>query len=308
VTKRCGASWLVVVAVLAAAATSARADEPAPLDDARRHFQQGVALYNDGDFNAALAEFEAAWRLHPSSGVLYNIGLTQKSLFRYTDAIATLERYLTEETRLAPERRAEVTQVIVEMKALLAPLEIDVTPPGAALALDGRPLGSAPLACAVPAGSHALDATLDGYQPARKQLMVTAGVPLRVALTLDPLPRTGRVRIAVTPPIARIRIDGRVVGGPPATLELLAGGHQLEITAPAFETSRTELVIAAGQARMVEIALARPPRAARFYEKWYFWAPLAVVVAAVAVGVSVALTPQPSPIKGTLDPGVTVIN
>ena len=45
------------------------------------------AVYNDGDYNTALSEFEAAYKAHPSPGVLYNVGLTQKALFRYPEAI-----------------------------------------------------------------------------------------------------------------------------------------------------------------------------------------------------------------------------
>jgi hypothetical protein len=37
--------------------------------------------------------------------VLYNIGLTQKALFRYGESIATLERYLKEAGGLPPERQ-----------------------------------------------------------------------------------------------------------------------------------------------------------------------------------------------------------
>ena len=51
----------------------ARAQAPAPspqaLEEAKRHFQQGVALYNDGNFNGALAEFEAAYAARPSAGL-----------------------------------------------------------------------------------------------------------------------------------------------------------------------------------------------------------------------------------------------
>src|SRR5260370_33354875 len=97
---------LLILALSIAAAGLARAEDPpaaapaaaadAQLDEAKRHFQQGVALYNDGNFSAALAEFEATYAAHPTAGVLYNIGLTQKSLFRYGESIKTLGRYLKE--------------------------------------------------------------------------------------------------------------------------------------------------------------------------------------------------------------------
>src|SRR5579859_605428 len=105
-----------------AQAAPAPAGEDA-LDEAKRHFTQGVALYNDGNFGAALAEFEASNRAHPSVGVLYNIGLCLKGQFRYAESIETLQRFLREAQPLpkvaTPERRAEVEQLIGEMRALL---------------------------------------------------------------------------------------------------------------------------------------------------------------------------------------------
>src|SRR6185503_20787563 len=79
------------------------AENPAVVEEAKRHFEQGVALFNDGNYSAALAEFEAAYKTRPAPAVLYNIGLTQKALFRYPEAIDSLTRYLAALPELAPE-------------------------------------------------------------------------------------------------------------------------------------------------------------------------------------------------------------
>ena len=67
--------------------------------EAKRHFDQAVALFNDGDFGAALTEFEASYKIHPAAGVLYNIGLSQKALYRYDEALDVAAQ--------VPRRRAE---------------------------------------------------------------------------------------------------------------------------------------------------------------------------------------------------------
>src|SRR6478736_1064595 len=113
------------------------APEPS-LAEAKLHFEQGVALYNDGNYNAALAEFLKSYELRKTTGVLYNIGLTQKALFRYSEAIESLEKYLAESTTMAPERKAEVQQQVAEMRALLADVTLDVEPAGANVLVDGR--------------------------------------------------------------------------------------------------------------------------------------------------------------------------
>src|SRR6187401_438764 len=70
------------------AATEAPAMEPAASDGAepanvraaRRHFANGVRLYQDANYSAALIEFEAANDLKPGASSLQNIALCQKAL------------------------------------------------------------------------------------------------------------------------------------------------------------------------------------------------------------------------------------
>src|SRR3569623_872247 len=93
---------------------------PANLAEARLHFQQGVALFRDQNFDAALAEFRGAYGISGEPVVLYNVGLTFKALFRYAEAIDVLERYLAESAAhghpVAKERRAEVETLVIEMR------------------------------------------------------------------------------------------------------------------------------------------------------------------------------------------------
>jgi hypothetical protein len=278
------------------------------IEAAKIHFQQGVALFNDGNFNGALAEFQAAYDLRPSPGLLYNIGLTQKALFRYADAVATCERYLAEETKLTPERRAEVTQLIREMNALLADVTLTVEPTGASIHIDGRDAGRAPLdkPLRLAAGSHVVDIASDGYKPVRKDLMISAGNPVTLNIRLDLIPKTGLVQISAKPPESIVRVDGKVMGYPPVSVELGAGGHQLEVQAPKFVLHSQELIVAAGQRRDIFVELHRPP--SKFYEKWYFWTPLTVAVAGgLALGLGLGLRTQ-DPLKGTLSPGLSPVN
>src|SRR3954447_4736357 len=84
----------------------ARAGDP-KMEEAKRHFAQGIALYNDGNFNAALAEFEAAYKIKQAPSVLYNIGLSQKSLFHYNEAIASLQEYLAKEKKMSKDQQKQ---------------------------------------------------------------------------------------------------------------------------------------------------------------------------------------------------------
>jgi hypothetical protein len=282
---------------------------PAPAADpdteaAKLHFTQGVALFNDGNYVAALAEFEQSNKLKPAPFVLKNIGLTQKALFRYAEAIASLEQYLAQSPTLTPEEKAEANQLITEMQALLADVTLTGVPDGATISVDGREIAKAPLTkpLAVAAGSHTVEAAADGYEPAKKTFMVAAKVPATIKLDMKVIPKTGKVRISSSVPHATVLIDGKEQDAT-KSLELGIGGHTLEVSAPGYETHREELTIAGGQDREIPVTLdkVKVVEVDHWYAKWYFWTPIAVVAAG---GVALyAVTRHDDPLQGTLAPG-----
>jgi tetratricopeptide (TPR) repeat protein len=276
----------------------ARADDAD--DPAHRRFRQGVALFNEGDFNAALAEFEGAYRLQPLPSILYNVALSEKALFRYGDSIAHFERYLAEARNIEPERQAEVRDLLARMRALLAELRLTITPEGAAVVIDGRLVGSAPLApVLVAAGHRVIELSAEGHHPLRREITAIAGEPLALTIALEPLPRTGRLRLQVTPPGALVWLDGRAAGSAPLELELQQGGHTLEAAAPGHHKSRRELVIVASEQREMALALERLP--APLYRRWWLWTAVGAAAAALAVGIAVPLSlERADPVPGTL--------
>ncbi len=308
------ASSLVLSLGFEALTNAAPPAAPAPVQagadpvaaEARRHFQQAVALYNDGNFEAALAEFQGAYNAKPAPSILYNIGLTYKSLFLYNDSIRTLEQYLREETKVAQERRNEVEQILREMRALLADATMNISPEGAIVKLDGRTIGKAPIRqYFIAAGRHVLEISTDGYTTQTKEIMVTAGVPLSLTVALKVIPKTGRVRISASPSGASVKVDS-VVYPPPVDIELPLGGHTLEVWATGYQVHREELLVAPGQTREIYVPLRKPP----IYKRAALWVPLAigiVLVAGVAVGVPVALNQRDDRITGTLTPGQATV-
>ena len=127
------------------------------LSEARLHFQQGVALFQDQNYDASLAEFEGAYAISKEPIVLYNMGLTYKALFRYPESIERLTTYLDEAGARVPaisrEKKTEVEKLIAEMKSLLADVTVVLRPAGAAVTIDGRPVRAHGTACQQPDGS-----------------------------------------------------------------------------------------------------------------------------------------------------------
>jgi tetratricopeptide (TPR) repeat protein len=96
-----------------------------------------VLLYNGNDYQAALAEFEASYVLYPTARALENIGVAQKDLYRYPEAVASFERYLETAKNITPEKAALIRKYIDEMRALLAEVTFTITPDGATVVIDG---------------------------------------------------------------------------------------------------------------------------------------------------------------------------
>jgi hypothetical protein len=203
-----------------AAAEATAGPDQATLD-ARRHFKAGTRLYRDGNYGGALAEFEEAYRLKPGPGSLQNVALSQKGLFRYAEAAATLEQLLSQHgAELSEGERKAVDDALRELKGLVASVKLRVTPVSARVVMDGKTLSRAewaqPLVLNV--GEHTLSVDATGYSPERRLLRVAGGqreLPVEVELRCV----AGFVDVTSNDPTAYIAIDGlpkarRVYRGP----------------------------------------------------------------------------------------------
>jgi len=195
------ARWVVLAAALAAPASwplPARGQSPAPAEQgatsveerARIHFEQGVALFRDGNPEAAMVEFRASYRLRRLPVVLYNIGAVERELRRYADAVRTFRRYLAQSADEPEERRAAVRMILAELEAILGELAIDATPAGASVFVDGELVGTAPLddSLRLEPGLYEIVARLDGYQTGRQLVELHSRDRQRVRLELAALP------------------------------------------------------------------------------------------------------------------------
>src|SRR5262245_20858632 len=112
--------WLRVLAIATFAATVTEAigggrafaqpaaDTSAVEASYKRHMSIGVKLFQDQNYEAAIVEFDAAYRAKPKASPLVNIALCQKALFRYPKAITTLEMAVSKhgETLSDADRKA----------------------------------------------------------------------------------------------------------------------------------------------------------------------------------------------------------
>ena len=267
----------------------ARAEEPSDKakEEAAVRFERGIKLYEAQDYAAALAEFEAAYKLVPRYQVLFNVGVTQKRLFRYNDAVRALRRYLDEGGEKVPaDRRELVEKELGEIRALVAEVTVKVDGMPAEVDVDGRMMGESPLSgpLLLAAGHHTLRAIRDGYDPAEKAIDVVSGEKVEIALSpklKQRAPTTARLTLATRPGGAAMSLDGKFIGVGPWSGTLQPGGHEVRASLKGWQDAKQEVVLIAGQERAVTIELVPPTK---WYKRWYTWTIPIVVIAGAVLG------------------------
>ncbi|HET6282060.1 MAG TPA: PEGA domain-containing protein [Polyangia bacterium] len=118
--------------------------------EARIHFDQGVQLYRDGDFQAAAIEFRRAYDTEPNYRVLYNIGQACTEGKDYACALSAFTSYLEQGgPEVAAARQSQLQQQIEKLRLRTGRLSIRSNVEGATVQVDDVAVGKTPLAAAL---------------------------------------------------------------------------------------------------------------------------------------------------------------
>lgn len=167
------AGLLLVLASSAMAATPA--DNSNATEKARASFHHAVQLYNEGSFEAALAEFRKAYDLTPNYRLLYNIAQTYFDLHDYVSSSKNLKQYMQEGGgEISAARRAEVNDLAQKLEDRIAYVDVVCNIEGADIRVDDMSVGASPLPSpvAVNAGPRRISAVKAGYAVATRMITV----------------------------------------------------------------------------------------------------------------------------------------
>lgn len=200
---RMGAPIAVVLTLFTACPRSGLAAS-ATSQEAARHFDQGVKLYEEGDWRGALVEFERAYGTLPNYRVLYDIGQCRFQLQDYAGALDALQRYLAEGGSEVPaDRREKVTATIDDLNMRVAHLHITSNVEGAEIAVDDVAVGRTPLPgpITVSVGRRRVSLTQPGRPPFVRFVDVAGQDTVEVPLDLEAAPEAKAARTAPLPPL-----------------------------------------------------------------------------------------------------------
>lgn len=229
------------------------------MSEAAQRFQKGVELFEEGENEAALAEFHWAYNLKPHFAVLYNIAQCYYAIGRHDKALEYFQRYLDEgEGQITQKRMQEVKKAISHLYELMAEVAVSSTPEGAKVLVDGKLIGTTPFPepVHVPAGPHTLEVALTGHLPMVEELILTGGQSLTKVVELQEDRREGTLTVTATAPKATIFVDGREMGPAPWTGTLPVGEHQVVVKAPGYHEAVRPVVVMPEEERSVEVQMA----------------------------------------------------
>jgi hypothetical protein len=208
--------FLVWLAMMLAVALVTRTAVASDADEAMAHYQRGIELFQkESAYDAALVEFERAYKLAPTYKLLYNIGQVNRQLNDYAKAMDAFDRYLREGgNEIATDRKIEVRAEIVKLSGRVARLEVRSNGTGE-VSVDDVSVGTYPLAAPIIVNIGKRRVTMQDttYGPQTRLIDVVAGETLKVEFNFvsAPLPKPAVVEKPSFPLIPWVITGGLAV-------------------------------------------------------------------------------------------------
>ena len=159
-------------------------------EKAKKHFQLGAVLYNEGNYEAALVEFRASYKYGKNWKVLFQIGTTLQALHDFVEAEKAFKEYLGEGGDDVPEgKRAEVEEILVQLASVIGSVIVTAPLDGASVYCDGDLVGTTPMddPFRVPVGQYEVEVRMEGYVDFSAEVEVPGGESVTIEATLDKL-------------------------------------------------------------------------------------------------------------------------
>jgi hypothetical protein len=231
------------------------------------HYERGVVLYEQGDYDGAVREFVTAYCDSPHPSMFYNIGQAYERKLDYEKAVAYLERFILSSEAEAPNRKRAEIRVEV-LRGLEARIQVATSPPGAEVILSGdtgvtaRARANSPEPIQVPKGTYTMRIEAPGRQPIEQRVVAEIGRPYSYYFQLEPV--KGTVRVLASPPEARIFLGDRLVGIGSYAETIPIGRYQILVESEGRPSKRQSFEVVPNRPTDLNVELERRPRSGRW--------------------------------------------
>jgi hypothetical protein len=231
------------------------------------HFNRGVVLYEQGDYEAAITEFVSAYCDKPHPSMLYSVGQSYERLILYEKAVAYFERFIKESAETVPDRKkAEIR--VQTLRGLPARILVATAPANAQVTLRNdtgvaaRVRADGVHALEVLKGTYEMRIELPGYEPVEKHVVAEIGRPYSYYFQLEP--KKGTVRVVATPSDARIFLGDRLVGIGSYVETVPVGEYQVLVEAEGRPSRRRGIEVKPEKTTDLAVDLGQPPKSGRW--------------------------------------------
>jgi hypothetical protein len=206
--------------------------------DAKARLKSAKKLMDAKEYGAALAEYQAAFRLFPSWGARTGAGVCLVKLQRYDEAQETFEAAVRDHgDAMSAKARAQALQQIDIMRTVTGTINVTEAEIRALVVIDGRVRGEHPAAAplSVLVGPHLVRVYKEGFTVYEKSVTVAKGQmeTLSAKLTRLAPERSGRLRVGeVSGKKMEVVVDGVPVGMTPWEGPISAGEHSVVLRQP----------------------------------------------------------------------------
>jgi len=219
--------------------------------EAAERYDRALRLVNAGDLSGGLAEFQRAYKLVPSSVLLYNIGLVHAAMHRPVAAVTALDSALAHAESLTPDEVTRARRVVQEQTDTIGQVAVTTNVKEGVVEIDNVEAAKLPLQgpLDVAAGPHIIGIVTSGYAPARREVTVAghehAAVDLQLAAIQGLL---GHIALKSRVPAAEVLVDGEHVGKTPleATVTVPPGTHRVQVRRAGYLPAEREVTLTDG--------------------------------------------------------------
>lgn len=251
-------------AVRPRAATTIRAMTSDARAEASWRFERGVHLYNEGDLEGALIEFQRAHQLTGHPTVRFNIGLVYAKLGDSLNCVRALEPLVQATTSpLGDEKEQIARRTYAEHQQRVGLLEVKTNVEEAAVQLNNVEAGRVPAPpFEVNAGRHVIAVTAPGYEPQRVSVLVAGQAKASVNVELSPLENAlAHLAITTSVPDVDVFAGKELIGTTPfaSSIAFKPGVHELSFRRPGYSPEQRTVSVHPGSAGQLAVTLRVDP-------------------------------------------------
>lgn len=251
------AALAVTFATFVASAQAPKIREELP-PNLRAAWDSAGELFDDGNYEAALVEYQQIYKESANPRVLYNIGVCWKERKYYSQAVAAWEKQLSFKAKLPKAEADRAESALETVRAFVTTLELESNQAGAKVIIKDLEVGKTPIAgpITVDVGPNKIVLEKEGFARVERTIDIPKGKPAKAVLNMVKAEKTARAQILVNGADgATIFIDGTEMGPAPFNGEVPTGRHTFEARLKGFLPARQTSDVVFGQPLKITLAL-----------------------------------------------------